>query len=193
MNTPTAEIDNDDLGAVVQILRDREAIRECIYRYCRGVDRGDEAVLRATYWPDAIDCHGPYRGSATGFCDWVIEKLKHSGRMSHMIGNVVIELHAHLAAVESYFHAIQEEYGPEGNRVEVFLSGRYLDRFEKRSGEWKVVARTVVYDWARCTPMPTTSEDGVFGVARQPRGARYPDDAFYTLRADIWERVKHRT
>ena len=39
-------------------LLDREAIRACIYRYCRGVDRADEATLRGTYWPDATDQHG---------------------------------------------------------------------------------------------------------------------------------------
>ena len=40
--------------AAMQELVDREAIRECLYRYCRGIDRLDEAALRSSYWPDAI-------------------------------------------------------------------------------------------------------------------------------------------
>ena len=51
-------------------LVDREAIRDCIYRYCRGVDRADEAALRSAYWPDAIDQHGSYSGPVEGFFEW---------------------------------------------------------------------------------------------------------------------------
>lgn len=43
--------------ANISELLDREAIRDCLYRYCRGIDRGDEAALRSTYWPDAHDNH----------------------------------------------------------------------------------------------------------------------------------------
>ena len=32
--------------AIGQLL-DREAIRECIFRYCRGIDRQDEQALRS--------------------------------------------------------------------------------------------------------------------------------------------------
>ena len=53
-------------GKITELL-DREAIRDCIYRYCRGVDRADEASLRGAYWPDATDQHGPYSGPVEGF------------------------------------------------------------------------------------------------------------------------------
>ena len=46
----------------LQALLDREAIRDCLYRYCRGIDRADEAALRSAYWPDATDCHGAWNG-----------------------------------------------------------------------------------------------------------------------------------
>ena len=47
-------------------LLDREAIRDCIYRYCRGIDRADEASLRSSYRPDATDRHEPYAGPVEG-------------------------------------------------------------------------------------------------------------------------------
>lgn len=169
----------------VQDLLDREAIRECLYRYCRGVDRGDEIALRATYWNDATDRHGPYRGTASGFCDWAMESLKTAGRMVHMIGNIMIELHGDCALAESYFHAVQEDRKTTDKPMEVVLYGRYIDRFEKRGDEWKVAARTVVYDWSRTTPIETTTEIEMFGTARRPLGSRYPTDTLYEARADI--------
>ncbi|CAG9266711.1 SnoaL-like protein [Paraburkholderia unamae] len=169
----------------MQDLLDREAIRECLYRYCRGVDRGDEIALRATYWKDATDRHGPYQGTASGFCDWAMESLKTAGRMIHMIGNIMIELHGDRALAESYFHAVQEDRKIANTPTEVVLYGRYIDRFEKRGGEWKVAVRTVVYDWSRSTPIETTTETEMFGTARRPLGSRYPTDTLYEVRADI--------
>ena len=45
------------LPAALQSLLDREAIRDCLLRYCRGIDRCDEEALRSAYWEDATDCH----------------------------------------------------------------------------------------------------------------------------------------
>ncbi|RQS68175.1 nuclear transport factor 2 family protein [Burkholderia sp. Bp8963] len=180
---------NDVSNKAVQDLLDREAIRECLYRYCRGVDRGDETALRATYWDDATDRHGPYQGAATGFCDWALDMLKTPGRGVHLIGNIMIELHGDQALAESYFHAVQEDRKVvPGAVTEVSLYGRYIDRFEKRDGEWKVAARTVVYDWSRSTPVADSTDIGMFGSARRPLGARCPDDTFYEVRADILAR-----
>lgn len=169
----------------IQALLDREAIRECLYRYCRGVDRGDEIALRATYWDDATDRHGPYQGTASGFCDWAMSSRESAGRMIHMIGNIMIELHGDHAVAESYFYAVQEDRKIADVPMEVVLHGRYIDRFERRVGEWKVAARTVVYDWSRTKPVEATTEIEMFGTARRPLGLRYPRDTLYEVRAEV--------
>jgi hypothetical protein len=169
----------------LQSLLDREAIRESVFRYCRGIDRVDEDALRASYWPDATDFHGAYRGSATGFIDAALPKLRQSGRMIHHVGNLSIELRGRRAAVETYFLAWQRDRRTDGAEEETFLAGRYVDRFDKRGDEWRVAARVVVYDWVQ--PMgaaPAASEAERFGP-RAPIGARKPDDPWYALLADL--------
>lgn len=161
-------------------LADREAIRACLYRYCRGIDRRDEAALRSCYWPDATDRHGPYQGSATGFIDWALDKLADGGRNVHMVGNIAIELHGAVAAVESYFLALQADRSPQGQARDTLLCGRYVDRFERRDGQWRVAARTVCYDWMRQTDGVDGDEAQRFGV-RQPVGAHRPADPWYAL------------
>jgi hypothetical protein len=170
--------------ARLQQLLDREAIRDCLYRYCRGIDRRDEEALRSAYWSDATDCHGAWVGSATGFIDAALEKLRTAGRMVHVLGNVLIELHGDSAAAESYFVAFQEEPAAGGATQETLLCGRYVDRMEKRAGEWRIAARTVTYDWLRSTPLPGPLLPQAFGV-RQPTGGRHPDDPLYALLASL--------
>src|SRR5438105_2907282 len=166
--------------AAMQELVDREAIRECLYRYCRGIDRLDEAALRSSYWPDATDRHGPYSGSAEGFFAWAIDGLKKAERNVHMISNISIALAGKAAAVESYFTALQRSPDRMGVMNEVFLAGRYVDRFEKRGDEWRVAARTVVYDWMRPLGTPEGTEAERFGP-RLPQGGKKPDDPVYAL------------
>lgn len=166
--------------ARLQELWDREMIRDCLYRYCRGIDRADEAMLRSAYWPDGTDNHGSYRGSASGFIDWALKTLPVIERGVHQIHNILIELRPGGAAVESYFTALQRQPGREGGLVEWHMAGRYVDWFEKRDGEWRVLDRTVVFDWIEESPPPTGSEAERFGQ-RQPIGRRWPDDPVYEL------------
>jgi hypothetical protein len=168
----------------LQDLLDREAIRDCLHRYCRGIDRVDEACLRSVYWPDATDRHGPYQGTAQGFIDWALDKLKDAPRGVHLLSNILIDVHGDVAAVESYFHALQGDRDALGQPRETLLVGRYVDRFERRSGEWRIAQRTVVYDWIRQQPMSAEPDAARFGV-RQPNGGPQPHDPLYALLAGL--------
>ena len=168
--------------ALLQNLLDREAIREAMYAYCRGIDRCDEAALRSAYWPDATDRHGAYNGSAIGFIDYAVKARTNGPRMIHLVTNISIVLKGNQAAVESYFQAFQHDNDPQGKLRETFMCGRYADRFEKRGGEWRIAARTVIYDWIKEAPGPEGDEATRFG-ARSPNGMQKPDDAWYALLA----------
>ena len=170
--------------ADLNALLDREAIRDCLYRYCRGIDRADEAALRSSYWPDAYDSHGAYAGSAEGFITQALERLRAGGRRVHAISNILIELQGDTAAVESSFFALQQTAAAP--TLETFLCGRYVDRFERRGGEWRVAHRTVVYDWIEERQRPELAADdaALFGK-RRPNGAMAPDDPVYALLAQV--------
>jgi hypothetical protein len=167
----------------LQEIIDREQIRDCLYRYCRGIDRADEQSLRSSYWPDAHDRHGAYVGPAAGFIEMALGVFKTKPRNIHQISNILIEFRGPSeAAVESYFTALQRGPDRAGVVRQVLLCGRYCDRFEKRGEEWRVADRTVVYDWVDEQTPPEKSEFERFG-ARQPVGGAYPDDPVYALLA----------
>ncbi|RYX97979.1 MAG: nuclear transport factor 2 family protein [Comamonadaceae bacterium] len=165
---------------LLQGLLDREAIREAMYAYCRGIDRCDEAALRSAYWEDATDRHGAYSGSANGFIDYAVKARTNGPRMIHQVSNISIVLKGSDAAVESYFQAFQYDNDLEGKLRETFLCGRYVDHFEKRGNEWRIAARTVIYDWLKESPGPAGEEAERFGL-RSPQGLMKPHDAWYSL------------
>ena len=65
---------NPTMEARVQELLDREAIRDCIARYARGVDRFDRELILSAFHPDAIDEHGKFVGTRDGFADWALNQ-----------------------------------------------------------------------------------------------------------------------
>jgi hypothetical protein len=165
---------------MTRALYDREMIRECLYRYCRGIDRADETALRGAYWPDGTDRHGPYQGSASGFIDWAMQMLASIERGIHQIHNILIDLEGDQARVESYFTALQRQPGSDGALAEVHMAGRYLDQFEKRDQVWRIADRLVVFDLVSETLAEPGDANAQFG-RRQPAGGRWPDDPLYAF------------
>ncbi len=146
----------------LQRLLDEAAIRRVLVQYCRGVDRGDEALIAGVYWPDATDDHGVYKGSGPGFAPYVVRALNaHALATTHLVANVSIALEGPVAHVESYTLA-RHQVRRDGRLALETFAGRYLDRFEKRGGEWRIRHRQVVHDWSRIEPI----------------SAEYPHDAF---------------
>jgi hypothetical protein len=162
-------------------LVDREAIRDCLYRYCRGIDRSDEEALRSAYWPDAIDSHGAYSGPVEGFIQFALDVFKTEPRNVHQITNILIEFRSPRdARVESYFNALQRGPGKNGVVRQFLLAGRYCDAFQKRGDAWRIARRTVVYDWVEEQNPPDGSDETRFG-SRRPIGAARPNDVLYVL------------
>lgn len=161
-------------------LADREAIRECLYRYARGVDRLDAAMIRSAYWHDCIDNHLNFTGNAEEFIGWAFPIMGSMDQTMHMIANVLITIEGNHASVESYFYGIHRINTPEGGKADVIGAGRYLDRFEKRADEWRIARRTVVTDWFRQYPDSADWSHGMLGIPIEP-GKRAPDDDSYAL------------
>jgi hypothetical protein len=60
------------------------------------------------------------------------------------------------------------------------LGGRYVDRFERRDGEWRIAARITVHDWSRIDPVTENFEH----AGRFRQGTRSTDDPVYRKGAD---------
>ncbi|NKQ55532.1 nuclear transport factor 2 family protein [Amycolatopsis sp. K13G38] len=153
-----------ELEAQVTELRDREAIRECLTRYSRGIDRFDRELLLSAYHPNAIDDHGKFIGTPAEFADWAFKQhteahLSHQ----HCLFQHRCELDGAVAHTETYFmFAGMNRQGPPL----VLNGGRYLDRFEKRDGVWAIAYRTCVRDWGLMDERPDMAQQASFTSTR---------------------------
>ena len=75
------------MEAEVGELRDHEAIREVIHRYCQTVDRCDLEMLKSCYDPDGYDDHGFFSGNAHEFAEYVIPCLERVHSSNHSIAS----------------------------------------------------------------------------------------------------------
>jgi hypothetical protein len=160
----------------LQHVLDRIAIGDCLHRYCHAVDRCDAELLRTVYWPDGSDDHVFWRGNAMDFVDFCIPILKSRGQTLHAIGNIMMRIAGDEARVQSYYSGIERVIRKDGSANDVTFLGRYLDRFEKRGGEWKIFERRVVIDSWRIYEDSCDWERGIFGTRFEPgkRGAEDP-------------------
>jgi hypothetical protein len=131
--------------ARVQKLEDRQAIVDCLVRYCRGMDRFDRDLVLSAYHPDAIDDHGIFVGGPEEFADWAM--ALHGSLQSvtqHILTNHTCELDGDVAHTETYF--LVAWLDPDMKPLYP-VGGRYIDRFERRKGRWAIAARKSIPEW----------------------------------------------
>jgi hypothetical protein len=87
----------------LQRLVDEPNIRAFIHKYPRVLDHQDHALLATRFHPAAIDEHGHYNGSASGFVDWKTAGTQSGVHWIHHFGTKIIEFESDVVAhVETY-------------------------------------------------------------------------------------------
>jgi hypothetical protein len=132
-------------------LLDRRAIDDLLARYCRCLDWLDEDGLATVFWPDAEIDYGFFRGTAEAFLPVVMEMERRSLRRWHAILNPLVAIDGDRAEGECQGLS-QGTAERRGELVDTVFAGRYLDAFERRDGEWRIVRRRYVLDWAQSFP-----------------------------------------
>jgi SnoaL-like domain len=179
------------LEARLKLVEDRQAIYDVIVRYCRGVDRSDPDLVLSAFHDDALDNHFgvvlPFREAIGTLKAARIDGTSPSKTTSmHNICNVLIKLDGDVARCESYVVVIVR-IPQEGGAIDWMHAGRYLDRFERRNGEWRIAYRTVVYDLERFDEVPS-APDGLSQARyldHAVRGQRGPGDFSYEILSGV--------
>ena len=125
-------------------LADRQAIVEVIDRYATSLDAKDYERFKTCFSEDAVvhysdDLVGPEPTAA--YAESVLSQYAFT---QHLLGNYEITLDGDRASARTYMHA--SHVTSEG---EIWVvGGTYIDRFERRDGDWKIVERALEAKWS---------------------------------------------
>lgn len=169
------------------LLEDRRQIEDVIHRYCRAMDRG--------FGPGAPSAVA--RDFAAPLMAAMLEKYAVT---HHSVANMLIDIDGDRACGETYATVYHRSFPTaDSNRAvlgaawlaqggidpeaahDLTIGLRYVDRFERRAGEWRIALRTLIFDWSQVQPTNRV-HFGAF-TPDTPLGRRGADDLSYRLYA----------
>ena len=162
--------------AALQRLLDRQEIEDCLLRYTRALDRGDWEQMALAYHEDALDDHGYFVGRGQDLVKWSAAFRKDNPDISvvrHVLSNHSIEFDGtETAHVETYYTNETVLFG-EKPVMRISL-GRYIDRFERRAGEWRIAARVCTVEaTGQCDYVPLDEKSGFASGRRDKSDISY--------------------
>lgn len=146
----------------------RQEIYNLLCDYMHAQDRLDPVLHRSVFHDDATTDYGAYKGGPDGFVAFAQDILKEHLANHHMIGQAKIDVEGDVAFGEVYFQA-HHRIVEDGEEKDLFVSGRYIDRYERRGGKWKIAHRSERVDWVRSEPR---ADDWLKNAPEMPWGAR---------------------
>lgn len=185
------------LATELATFRDRQAIAETLNIYCRAIDSADTDLLKSVFHPDGVNDLGDTQVNAHAWAEQVIPVLR--GKFTHTlhsVSNLDIRLDGDRAVSESAFSAYHQMlvgrddlvrffgrdyaeaavYDDRGlSRHEYIGTGRYLHRWERRQGEWRMTLRLPSNEFNRFAPASVGAPGSIIaGLAVMSR--RDPND-----------------
>jgi len=167
--------DSTRLDRLEQLL-DRQDILDCQHRFARGMDRFDRELFLSAFHSDATIAAGPFVGGPAALYDWAAG-LHEQGQSAtqHNLLNHSCDIDGDTAHTETYYLFV----GRNRDETNWVAGGRYLDRLEKRNGEWKIALRTNAIDWSGLLPTLPIPFTDIPGIDLNGMPARSKDDPSY--------------
>jgi hypothetical protein len=141
-------------------LCDIEAIKDVAKRYSQGIDLLDVEKLKSAYWPDATDEHGSFVGNGHQFAAYCMTGHLKWRSTSHCIFNHFIELNPDGLTATGEVYNVSYLFQKDANVLDTW-HGRYLDQYEKRESEWRMIHRVCVHEGTKTesiVPMELNAE-----------------------------------
>lgn len=131
--------DLEALRRDVTYLMDRMEISDCIATHARGCDRHDVDLITAAYHAGGVDEHGWVKNAGIEYGEWANRAHAATSQVhTHNITTHTCEIDGDTAHAESYVIVVL--LGLDGRNAQV-ISGRYIDRLERRDGQWRIEVR----------------------------------------------------
>jgi hypothetical protein len=167
-----------NLENLVDEIRSRQQIEEQLHRWARGADRIDIEQMQSVFHSKANINYGYSNGPVEEFLPWVVKfHTEDLVWTSHWVVNPLIKLDKNCATSEAGVNCCLRYKGKEG-LFDLIVAGRYLDKWERRDGTWRIYDRMSTLDRYRTTRIEQSREADLW-VKKVTEGLRHKDDLSY--------------
>ncbi|CAI7974774.1 MULTISPECIES: nuclear transport factor 2 family protein [Parafrankia] len=162
--------------ARLERLLERQDIHDTLTRFSRGMDRFDRELFLSAFHPDAVIAAGPFVGGPVELYDWASAGHE-QGQVAthHNLLNVTIDIDGDTAHTETYYLFV----GRNRDDSNWIAGGRYIDRLERRAGEWRIALRTNAIEWSGLVPTMDIPFSDVPDIHLDGAPARGKEDPSY--------------
>jgi uncharacterized protein (TIGR02246 family) len=139
--------------AEVQDLLDRDALRRLVEAYATAVDHRDLEAAAACFTPDGrltVGEEAPLAGR--GAIAGALARLGRYEVTAHLLGHSNHSVDGDRARGESWCRA-HHVYDDGVTRRDWVMAIRYLDRYVRAEGGWRIEERRLVVDWLEDRPL----------------------------------------
>lgn len=136
----------------------RFEIMDCAHLYCHAVDRRRWALMAHVFHEDATYKFFSIDGGWRDFVAAAKVLIDPMIQTHHQVSNIMVRFESgDVAFSETYlraYHVVPADY-PAGTFLSLpgggalWVGGRYIDRFERRDGLWRISHRHGLVDWVR--------------------------------------------
>lgn len=145
----TQSHDHAQIPPELRELIDSRAILQCLQRIARGMDRFDREHFLSAFHDDAVFEAGVFVNTPEACYEAGVAMHSEAQKSTqHYLVNHTSEIEGDTAHAETYVIFVAH------NRDDTIwcTGGRYIDRLERRDGEWKVAFRHTTQEWAGMLP-----------------------------------------
>jgi len=165
-----------DRQAKLEALLDRQEILDTLTRFSRGMDRFDRELFLSAFWADATIAAGVFVGGPADLYDWAVP-MHEQGQIAthHNLLNHTCDIDGDVAHTETYYLFV----GRNRDDSNWIAGGRYIDRLERRDGQWKIALRTNAIEWSGLVPTMDIPFKDVPDIFLNGTPSRSTDDPSY--------------
>ena len=158
----------DEMRIALREIRTGKKLPDVMHRYSRAIDRLDLEGYKAAFWEEGGYDGGPAEGPVAAFDPDLFDKIVRSwfAMSQHSVSNIMIDIQGDLAFCELHvtaFHLshpnhesrsallgdenVRSRNYPDDQVLEIIVGARYVDNFERRGGEWRILWRREIPEW----------------------------------------------
>ena len=157
-------------------LLDRQDILAALTRFARGMDRFDRDAFLSAFHADAEIAAGPFVGPPAPLYDWARDLHDHGqSATQHLLLNHSCDLDGDMAHTETSYIFV----GRNRDETNWVAGGRYVDRFERRDGQWRIATRSTTIEWSGLLPTLPIPFGDIVGIDLNGAAARGTADVSY--------------